>query len=249
MQDVIIVDDHTPSRFLLLNQLLSLKYYPVEAGSGKEALELIAERHFDIIFTDLNMPNMSGFELTSKIRSLENESRRAPCKIFGYTSTFNTEVQQLAKIAGMDKCYTKPLTVNELKSCMAPAHCQLTQYMDSDSSFDFNAIVKLFNGNKVVALALCKELYRSNEVDLKLLISARLVGNIYCINHLIHRFAGGARMVGANKLLLVIADFMKRQKHEDGPQFELLINTICELQDSLGALLDSNPDKQGSAHD
>ena len=67
------------------------------ADNGIEALERLEELHFDLIITDLNMPEMDGYELTKIIRSKENY-RFVP--IIFITGGDRSEVYQKAREAG-----------------------------------------------------------------------------------------------------------------------------------------------------
>ncbi|NNF03840.1 MAG: response regulator, partial [Rhodothermales bacterium] len=64
---VLVVDDEPMVRNVV-ERLLSLRGHTViSAGSGREALDLMKEREFDIVFTDQGMPEMSGRELAHHI--------------------------------------------------------------------------------------------------------------------------------------------------------------------------------------
>jgi two-component system, chemotaxis family, chemotaxis protein CheY len=68
---ILLVDDDAFSRTLASGTLRDMKIGTVvTAGSGAEALKLIQEpwRHFDLIISDWNMPEMSGLELLKKVR-------------------------------------------------------------------------------------------------------------------------------------------------------------------------------------
>jgi sigma-B regulation protein RsbU (phosphoserine phosphatase) len=67
---VLVVDDEDMVRQMLCTQLELIGYVAVSASNGPKALELCAERHPAIIFTDLNMPGMSGLELIPKLKAL-----------------------------------------------------------------------------------------------------------------------------------------------------------------------------------
>lgn len=67
---ILIVDDHKAVRRGLINLLNVCGYVVVEAAAnGEEALEWLTRKRFDLVITDTNMPDMSGIELTAKIRS------------------------------------------------------------------------------------------------------------------------------------------------------------------------------------
>lgn len=66
---ILIVDDHPLFRQGLSNALNSCSFDKtiVEAESGKTAIRLCDEQDFDIVFMDLNMPDMSGIECSKKL--------------------------------------------------------------------------------------------------------------------------------------------------------------------------------------
>ncbi len=65
---ILIVDDNVVRRKVLADFLDALHYKYQEADNGKEAIELLKEEDFDMIFMDLHMPEMDGVETTKYIR-------------------------------------------------------------------------------------------------------------------------------------------------------------------------------------
>jgi CheY-like chemotaxis protein len=66
---ILCVDDENTPRMLRKLILQKQGYEVIDVGSGKEALELLAQRQFDLVLTDQLMPGMAGTELTRKIKS------------------------------------------------------------------------------------------------------------------------------------------------------------------------------------
>lgn len=68
---VLLVDDNETNRRILTRNLTNWKMHPVPVASGAEALSKIleADQPFDLVLTDLNMPEMDGFHLAKTLRS------------------------------------------------------------------------------------------------------------------------------------------------------------------------------------
>lgn len=66
---VLVVDDSEPVRLLLVRWLATLGHEPVAAGSGKEALAQLEASSFDVVLTDLVMPDASGWEVIAAVRA------------------------------------------------------------------------------------------------------------------------------------------------------------------------------------
>lgn len=61
--NVLVVDDEESVRSVLVDQLAIHGYTTVQAENGRQALELISERKIDLVISDVQMPQMDGFEL------------------------------------------------------------------------------------------------------------------------------------------------------------------------------------------
>ena len=77
LQRILIVEDSATMRSLLASSLedLEVPVKIVEAESGFEALRFLPREEFDLVVTDINMPDINGLELVSFIRSNEKYSK------------------------------------------------------------------------------------------------------------------------------------------------------------------------------
>ncbi|KYG70582.1 hybrid sensor histidine kinase/response regulator [Bdellovibrio bacteriovorus] len=111
---ILIVDDVDDNRALfgiyLQNTIHSISY----AESGVEAVELVQKEHFDIIFMDVQMPEMDGYEATRRIRAMEKEMHRPLTKIFACTANAFAEDVQKSLQAGCDEHLSKPIRKDTL---------------------------------------------------------------------------------------------------------------------------------------
>lgn len=81
--------------------------------SGAEALDEVIAEHYDIVFMDIQLPDMNGFELTATIRLLERSQRRLP--IVAVTANYLENMAQKCKEEGFDDFMLKPLTVDAVR--------------------------------------------------------------------------------------------------------------------------------------
>lgn len=65
---VLIVDDSEFTRNYHAYILREAEFEPVLAVDGADGLEQLYSRHFDIVLTDINMPNMDGYEFIRRVR-------------------------------------------------------------------------------------------------------------------------------------------------------------------------------------
>ena len=107
---VLIVDDSGLNREILKGFLKEFNILDIStACDGKEALQLCKENDFDLVFMDIEMPIMNGYESTKAIKKIKN------LKIIAVTSHFFEEIQQQFNYAGFDYYISKPVTINLLK--------------------------------------------------------------------------------------------------------------------------------------
>lgn len=109
---VLIVEDSATMRQLIsftLKRLAGIKI--VEAADGVEGLKKISSEHFDLVFTDINMPVMDGLKLVSLVRGDANH-RALPIVIISTEGA--QEDRERAMALGADDYITKPIQPNRI---------------------------------------------------------------------------------------------------------------------------------------
>jgi CheY-like chemotaxis protein len=71
---ILVVEDLEPIRDLIRDILEEDGYHVEVAIDGKEGLELFRQKHFDIVFTDFKMPEMSGCDLAENIKLINKNT-------------------------------------------------------------------------------------------------------------------------------------------------------------------------------
>ncbi len=75
--NILVVDDSITTRTMERSILITHGYQVITAVSGEDALEKVAIERFDLVISDIEMPGINGFELTRRMRTLE-EYREVP---------------------------------------------------------------------------------------------------------------------------------------------------------------------------
>ena len=106
---IIIAEDEDITRKHLLHALKKEGYLAVGAKNGREALELIHQEHFDVLITDVRMPEMSGIELLEAVK--KGYSAMEVMIVTGFGS-IDAAVEAMKK--GAYEYITKPFNLDEL---------------------------------------------------------------------------------------------------------------------------------------
>ncbi|WP_420600911.1 response regulator [Flagellimonas sp.] len=108
--NIVVVDDD-----ILMRTLSEVVFSKIGGNitmleDGEALLDQVDSIGPDLIFTDINMPGISGYDLAKQIRD-----KGIDIPIFGLTGLVNDEVQALSKKSGIDGVYEKPPVENLLK--------------------------------------------------------------------------------------------------------------------------------------
>ncbi len=109
MKNILVVDDDTELRANLSKILRDKGYHTDEAPTGKEAIEKVIPKEFDIVLLDLMMPKMSGMDVLVEIRKLRPRTKVIMITAF---ATVDNAVEAIKK--GASDYISKPFKIEEL---------------------------------------------------------------------------------------------------------------------------------------
>ena len=112
---VLVVDDTELNLTLSEIQLGKLGLSVLKASSGTEALEILDRESVDLIFMDLMMPGMDGFEATRLIREMQRERHEPTTPIVALTANALFNDPAKCRNAGMDDYLAKPYRPEQLQ--------------------------------------------------------------------------------------------------------------------------------------
>jgi signal transduction histidine kinase/ActR/RegA family two-component response regulator len=110
--DILLVEDNVVNQKLALRVLSRMGYNADVAANGREAVEAVEHRHYDLVLMDVQMPEMDGFEATKRI--VERLPPAARPRIIAMTASAMDSDRERCLDAGMDGYIAKPIDVEEL---------------------------------------------------------------------------------------------------------------------------------------
>jgi CheY-like chemotaxis protein len=108
---VLIVDDEDGARQIVTASMQLVNLKPISAATPTAALTALEIQEFDLIFLDVGLPEMDGFELCAKVRSLPAH-KKTPIVFITGMATFNNRVQ--SSLSGGNDFVGKPFSVPEM---------------------------------------------------------------------------------------------------------------------------------------
>jgi CheY-like chemotaxis protein len=115
---VLLADDNAVNQKVGSMLLQRLGYKPDVAGNGLEVLQALEAKSYDLIFLDVQMPEMDGYETASRIRALwEGRDTERPCLVAMTGNAMQGDREKCLE-AGMDDYISKPVRIDELKAML-----------------------------------------------------------------------------------------------------------------------------------
>jgi CheY-like chemotaxis protein len=127
---ILVVDDEAISRRAIIYALEKAQLKSVNVEEAEKALELLASDNFDLVFLDVDMPGMTGFELCAKLRSLPHH-KKTPVVFVTAMNDFENRTNSM--MAGGNDFIGKPFLFIEL-TVKALIYVMRAQYQPKTSS-------------------------------------------------------------------------------------------------------------------
>jgi CheY-like chemotaxis protein len=113
---VLVVEDNGENQRVVLKILERIGYRAEAVGNGREAIERLASRSYDVVLMDVMMPEMDGLEATRRIRR-DFPKERQPW-IIAVTASALAGDRERCFEAGMDDFVPKPVSVGGIRAAL-----------------------------------------------------------------------------------------------------------------------------------
>jgi DNA-binding response OmpR family regulator len=231
---ILLVDDDDAVRDMMNHTLTGKGYVVVTAARVSEALKYIANESFDVLITDLHMPNPGdGFTVVSAMRHSQPQARTL--LISGYPDVHGA---MAAILLEADEVLVKPFEVTQLLELI-------------DKAMPIRENIKRINKESVATiLARCtgaivstwlKDSKESLELNSLLLTDSERTGYLdKLVQDLVARLRGGSSQKGHHNLVSQSAITHGKLRHEQGYSPEMLVHESRLLQVSIFGTLKNN---------
>jgi len=151
--EILLAEDNVVNQRVAVGLLARRGHHVVVVGNGLEALAAIAQRRFDVVLMDLQMPEMGGFDATAEIRRRERGTG-AHVRIVALTAHAMNHDRDRCLAMGMDGYLSKPIepsllfaAVEQASPVPAPAAAQPPR---SAAAIDRDAVLRRLGGDEAL---------------------------------------------------------------------------------------------------
>jgi protein-histidine pros-kinase len=210
---ILLVDDNPINQQAASLMLSQWRHRVCTAGSGQEALAVLARQKFDLVLMDLEMPGMSGIEATERIRQSEKgTTARAP--IVAMTAHAMDSDRARCLECGMDDFLSKPFRPEQLRGILAktiagmvgksvppePSAVEPVTW-DRQDVWNRSEALRMADGNEKAVSTLIGIFLQSLRETLPAAQEAAVKRDGKTLGRLAHRWKGALGLIGAKRAL------------------------------------------------
>jgi signal transduction histidine kinase/CheY-like chemotaxis protein len=118
---ILVAEDNAVNRRMIEAMLRRFGYTPDFAEDGKLAVAALQARRYDLVFMDMQMPEMDGCTASRTYRHWERAAQRPPVPIIALTANAMAGDREKCLSAGMNAYLTKPLKLDDLRAALDAA--------------------------------------------------------------------------------------------------------------------------------
>jgi len=241
---ILIAEDNITNQDVLVQQLNLIGYTADVVDDGQEAWLRLQKESYDILLTDIHMPNLTGIQLTKQIRKQESLDNSYLPIIAFTANTMDGEAEKCIAI-GMDDFVAKPITLEELKRVLSywarkntssvamsqASHAEEIEDVveDEDSPIDPSMLKQLVGDNVESHKSLLTSFLNSSPEIIEAMEHASQEQDAEEITRLAHKLKSSARSMGANEMTFTCQMLETAGKEQDMKEIQELSPTLRGL--------------------
>ena len=227
---ILVAEDNAVNQAVIMRVLQKMGHTPVLAQNGKEAVALASAEEFDLVFMDVQMPEMDGLAATAAIRESEkNSGTHLP--IFAMTAHAMKGDRERCLEAGMDGYITKPVRFSDIEQTLAGLI--RTKPAEEAASWNRAEALDRIGGDEELLQELCHIFLEESPKLLQRLRQAVAAGDTDGVMRAAHSLKGEAGYLGADG-----TSHAARQLEEMGQNKDLsrASDTLAALEREIASL-------------
>lgn len=231
---LLLVEDNPSNQMVASNFLNKVGIQVDLADNGKEALDFVQNKNYDIILMDLQMPVMNGFTATQEIRKLGGKFEKIP--IIALTADVVSDVKERVYRSGMNDYLSKPFNPDELYLKIAKnlnQNINSQPFQQDTEELSLLDIVEQYSNDVQFVTTLLTSL-KSNFVSLSGQV-AEVAGqkDLYTLKKIVHKQMPSIRMVENHSLRSELESLKNAlaQEHIEDEEIKTLLNSIRTSSD------------------
>ncbi|WP_207678596.1 ATP-binding protein [Desulfonema magnum] len=242
---ILLVEDNEINQIVAQAILNKLGFYADIAGNGLEALEILKKHPYDIVFMDVQMPEMDGMEATKKIRDPQSGVISHEIPIIAITAHAMKEDRERCIEAGMNDYISKPIKTDRLidiiekwilKKDVSDSSPVRPQVAEDKITFDRAELLKRVEGNESLFKDILTMAFQEIPIYIEKLRGALDKNNSEEIRMQGHSIKGMCATISANKLCEIAYQIEISGKNNESDKARSLIYKLEEEFEKLVVL-------------
>ncbi len=201
--------------------LLQFNISPDIAENGLQALKMIEEKQYDLIFMDIQMPEMDGMEATKYLKNNKKYSKNRNTPVIALTAYAMKEDRELFLSSGMDDFLPKPVDFSQLENLLLKYNILI-----NNSIFDKEDVLKRLNYNKEFYDHLINLFFEHTPKQIEALEKTIQLRDIPEIQRHAHSLKAVAATVGSENLRIEAEKLERIQSNESDEEISKIFNNI-----------------------
>lgn len=243
----LIVDDSEINQLILNKMLGSVGINATSVNSGKDAIKRIGEQRFDLIFMDIQMPDMDGYEATNLIRAVEN-GKDIP--IIAVTANASAEYERQCLQAGMNHYLTKPVHISDIQQILDaifPDPSDDKSEVDTPSNPIIEQFYDSIHGDLDFMKLICSRFEKSAQEILNAINDALADKNFKEIPILTHKMKGILSAFNADQMIQTNQELTKAAEERNLGDLKAKLERLTEQTHVLISMLKEFMEKKSNS--
>jgi two-component system sensor histidine kinase/response regulator len=233
---VLVAEDNPVNEAVIVRVLEKMGHAPTMAHNGREALSLATNGKFDLVFMDVQMPEMDGLAATAAIRESEKLSG-AHLPIFAMTAHAMKGDREQCMAAGMDGYMTKPVRFSEIQKTLEAVAAELRTVAPpaTASLWDKAAALDRLEGDEELLQDICRIFLEESPKLMTELRQAVAAEDPEAVSRAAHSLKGESAYLGAANVSQMAKQLETMGRNRDLSQAPIILEGLQREMASLSS--------------